>query len=468
MTILSSGELALQDAGTNPSGQPEYLSTTLNSGSTSLTLRHPVKTQENSDIFYNVDNTLTGTIYGFKTAQTTSYSGSSRYARGFDDTNMAVTGSFGQILGSGFLDNSDWLGTTPAFSFNETWWTTKGTFGVTLGVDSGSLGSLSTSSYTGGGSTGTLEVHHFGWFNNSSNTYPNGTNSSTIGSQVLNTQEEGNWIMLCLKSTSVSAYPPQTDDSFYSVIINGQEYLRTNATHSGIHSIPASRDSTTSSGTGYYRVWLWSGSITDANLTSIGTTGNKTFKLTSAATTTLNNGIAEEFRGADSADVKMSDYYKDDLHVTAGIPTSGEISFSDFLGKTYASPSVATSFTGGGTGGKLQRKGYAPSLFSIGSNLSPTSQDAFGANVDLQYCYASDNTMRVTIMYDINSGTVDTTSWSTLTISRSGYTSFTISRSALSTNTVSSGNYYITQASNSLTNTQFQMLGGGTVTLTFT
>ena len=129
---------------------------------------------------------------------------------------------------------------------------------------------------------------------------------------------------------------------------------------------------------------------------------------------------------------------------------------------------MATSFTGGSTGAKLQRKGYAPSLFSIGSNLSPTSQDAFGANVDLQYCYASDNTMRVTIMYDINSGTVDTTSWSTLTISRSRYTSFTISRSALSTNTVSSGNYYITQASNSLTNTQFQMLGGGTVTITFT
>ena len=101
-------------------------------------------------------------------------------------------------------------------------------------------------------------------------------------------------------------------------------------------------------------------------MTSIGTTGNKTFKLTSAATTTLNNGIAEEFGGADSSNVAISDYYKDDLHVTAGIPTSGEIKFSDFLGKSYAAPSVATSFTGGSTGAKLQRKGYAPSLFSLG------------------------------------------------------------------------------------------------------
>ena len=95
-------------------------------------------------------------------------------------------------------------------------------------------------------------------------------------------------------------------------------------------------------------------------------------------------------------------------------------------------------------------------------------KDAFGANVDLRDCYSQDNNYRLNIMYDINSGTVDTTSWSTLTVSRSGYTSFTISRSSLSTNAVTVGNYYMTTPSNTLTSTQFYMISGGTVTLTFT
>lgn len=57
---------------------------------------------------------------------------------------------------------------------------------------------------------------------------------------------------------------------------------------------------------------------------------------------TYKTGIAEEMTGADSENVKMSEYYKDGgLHKTTGIPTSGQIKFSDFFGKTFVSPHLS-------------------------------------------------------------------------------------------------------------------------------
>ena len=334
MALVSSGNQILLKgtSDTNPTGQSFYLDTTITSASTSCSVRGFTRTQEGSDVFYGTETTLTGTVYGFKTAQTSTYSGSARLARGFDDTNPSLNGS--QVLGSGFFDNIDWFGTNPHGPFNDTWWTSRGVVGIVLGVDSGSLGSIGTQSYTGGGSAGTLEVHHFGWFNNASSTYPNGTSSSTIGDQVLDTQQEGNWIMLTLKSTSAS--PPASDDSFYSVIINGQEFLRSDAATTS-QSSSASYDSNVSSGTHYYRTWRWDASdVTDSDLSAIGTTGSKSFKLSQGASSTLNTGISEEMSGGtDSDPIEFSDYYKDaDFHATTGIPTSGEIKFSDFYGKT--------------------------------------------------------------------------------------------------------------------------------------
>lgn len=332
MALVSSGnQLALKDAGTNPTGQALYLDTTITSASTLCTVRGFTKTTEGSDVFYGTTTTLTGTVYGFKTAQTSSYSGSARLARGFDDTNPQLNGS--QVLGSGFFDNIDWFGSSPAQGFNDTWWTSRGVVGIILGVDSGSLGSIGTQSYTGGGSAGTLEVHHFGWFNNNSNTYPNGTSSSTVGDQVLDTQQEGNWIMFTLKHDTAS--PPNSDDSFYSVIINGQEFTRASAATTS-QSSNALYDSNVSSGTDYYRTWLWSADdVTDSDLTAIGTTGSKSFKITQGASSTLNNGIQEEMGPDDTNPIEFSDYYKGgSFHNTTGIPESGELQFSDFYGKT--------------------------------------------------------------------------------------------------------------------------------------
>lgn len=334
MALVSSGNQILLKgtSDTNPTGQSFYLDTTITSASTSCSVRGFTKTTEGSDVFYGTETTLTGTVYGFKTSQTSTYSGTARLARGFDDTNPQLNGS--QVLGSGFFDNIDWFGTDPSGPFNEDWWTSRGVVGIVLGVDSGSLGSIGTQSYTGGGSAGTLEVHHFGWFDNASSTYPNGTSGSTVGDQVLDTTEEGNWIMLTLKSTTAS--PPASDDSFYSVIINGQEFLRSAAATTS-QSSSAAYDSNVSSGTHYYRTWRWDADdVLNSDLSAIGTTGSKTFKLSQGASSTLNTGISEEMSGGTDTDpIEFSDYYKDaDFHATTGIPTSGELSFSDFYGKT--------------------------------------------------------------------------------------------------------------------------------------
>ena len=335
MALVSSGNQILLKgtSDTNPTGQSFYLDTTITSGSTNCDVIAFTRVQEGSDVFYGLETTLDGIVYGFKTSQTTAASGISRLPRGFDDTNPRLSGS--GVHGSGFFDNIDWFGSAPTTFTGETWWTTRGVVGITLGVDSGALGSISTQSYTGGGSVGTLEVHHFGWFNNGSNSYPNGTSSSTVGDQVLDTQAEGNWIMLTLKNTAAS--PPNSNDSFYSVIINGQEFLRSDAATTS-QSASGQYDSNVPSGqTHYYRTWRWDAAdVTDSDLSAIGTTGSKSFKLSQNASSTLNTGISEEMSGSTDTDpIEFSDYYKDgDFHATAGIPTSGEIKFSDFYGKT--------------------------------------------------------------------------------------------------------------------------------------
>lgn len=343
MTIVSSGTLAVQDAGTNTSAIPYYLETNITPGSTSFSYRAGSKTVEGPETFYGIVTTVGGTLYGYKTAQTSNVPGGGRFGRGFDDTNFSNTNGVVRGSGSPFIDG--WLGTNP---YNEpgnvSWHTALGVVGVHLGSDSAALGSMTTSSFTGGDDN-TYEIHHLGWMNNSAANYPDGS--------VLDTEAEGNFIMMTLKSSS--ATPPNTNDSFYSILINGQEYLRTDA-HTETQNISSTYDSTTSSGTGYYREWIWYGSdVTDSDLTSIGqNTTSKTFKIKASGTAvSVNNGIAEEFGGNDSDDVKMSDYYKDGVYVSSSvtstsIPTSGEIKVSDFYGSTYVPAPVVhhtTTFT---------------------------------------------------------------------------------------------------------------------------
>jgi len=94
-------------------------------------------------------------------------------------------------------------------------------------------------------------------------------------------------------------------------------------------------------------VWIWELTLSQRNSAGSGT-GTKTFQLIETSGT--NNGIAEEFGGDNAgggAPVAMSEYYKGGSfvtsNVTASIPTSGEIAFSDFYGATYAAGSFHTT-----------------------------------------------------------------------------------------------------------------------------
>ena len=441
MAIISSGQLALQDAGTNASGASYYLETNMSSGSTALTIRVGTRTIENSDVFYGFDSTLSGTIYGYKTSQT-SNSGTGRIGRGFDDTNFSVTYS-GGVQGSGFLGDPDWFDINgPEFGGSgESWFPSRNVSGVHLGSDSAALGSITTDSFTGGDGN-TYEIHHIGWFNNASNTYPNGS--------VLDTQAEGNWLMFTLKGTSTN--PPNTDDSFYSIEINGQEYLRSDVTETTTTNSSASVDS---NGAGYYREWLWSaGQISDSELTSIGTTGSRTFKVKSAASVTLNNGVAEEFGGADSSDVKLSDYYKTPgagafAHNTTGIPTSGEIKFSDFLAKTKVdiittihTTTWTSAYTTGG--GYFYASGYLASGAIPNASMTDTTISSFQShsNAVISALYNFNNTITFSVATNGSAKTWTNSGWTTLKVwtgqsNNSGTPTFTMNRSA-ATFTVSS------------------------------
>ena len=411
MTIISSGELALQNAGTNPSETVDnkLLDTTMTTGLDSfLQIR---QRNEVGDGTYSNVLMWQGDLYGFN-QMASNFSSSYIHQRWSMNTALGIQGEL-----RGYSSQS-------------------------------TLGSLGSTTYSDNSSVNrTIRFLLWGL----PDAAPSPNNNTRIfgfalaGSSVTNTDNTFEKIKITTNGGTVVTI--DRDDLAYDAYENGNSWWEWHGTSGTVYNAITSLG-TPSSGTSY-----------DVEIIS-GTT-----------TTTNNNGIAEEFGGADSSNVALSDYYKGDLHDTTGIPTSGEIKFSDFLGKTYEPVSTITSFTGGGSGGKLQKKGFAVSgelNQAFGSNLSPATQDAFGANVDLRYCYIADNTMNLRIKYDINSGTVNTTSWSTLTISRSGYTNITISRTSLTSNAVASGNYYITTGNNSMSNTQMSMLGGGTVTLTFT
>lgn len=116
--------------------------------------------------------------------------------------------------------------------------------------------------------------------------------------------------------------------------------------------------------------WYWYGSSGTmyTNVGNLGTPSNSgyTLKVISGSTTqTNNNGIAEEMGGADSSNVKLSDYYSPGTYIgsgLSGVPSSGEIKFSDFYGKTHIGFSMANgtfdNYYGQPAGSYLLQSGF--------------------------------------------------------------------------------------------------------------
>jgi len=210
--------------------------------------------------------------------------------------------------------------------------------------------------------------------------------------------------------------------------------------------------------------WYWSGTsgTMNTNVTNLGQPNSSSYTLkvySGTITTTPNNGIAEEFDGDDSSDVKLSDYYAGGIYTpsgTTGIPTSGQIKFSDFYG---TSKIITNAYSATGTSsywgkGSRQRIGrvltsyYVGGAQGSGGTPSPLSTDGFGLSLTCQtaawYEGAASGTTGFRWEATSSSSTgANTTWWNKVTISRSGQTDVVLLRSAATTNAHSNYRYSI-------------------------
>ena len=427
MTLLSSGPIGLKDAGTNPSSSTK-LSTTISVGSNSIDCYQVSRRQQYEQGFsyyiYSADKIIDGTLYGFGAATD----------RTMTDTNPTSGAPVGNLIGFSNSIHMSLQSSTYAPQYYST-------FGQKLGWESSvanstQVGSMGSTTFTDDNGD-TQTIRDVVWLEN--------TDSDT--------GNNGNLLVFSLEGAQVNA-----DTTFVSITINGNTFTRSSATHVLQYG---------------NATWYWT--PTDAQCSSMGTSGSKSFTVT-GNTITFNNGIWEEMgqNPTDSNPINFSHYYKGGTqHNTTGIPTSGQIKFSDFHGKTFKANAVDFSFTGGSINyGKIgSTHGYdeSPSntLRATGSNLSPTQDTVANATLS-PYAFATYGPGgSFSWTNDIISGTVSTTGWSTLTLSKSGSNDIVFNRSSATTNFVQSGIYYVawtSAAHGHATSVLENMLGSGTVT----
>jgi len=281
MTIISSGQLALQNAGTNPSEtvDDKLLDTTMTTGLDALlTIR---QRNEIDDGVYSNVLMWQGDLYGFN--QTASnFSSSYIHDRWPMNTALGIQGE-----GRGYSSQS-------------------------------AFGSLGSNTYSDKSSV-SRTVRFLLWGLPDSAPSPN-TNTRIFGfalsgSSVTNT--DNTFEKIKITTNGGTAVTIDRNDLSYDSNENGNSWWEWHGTSGTVYNAITSLG-TPSSGTSY-----------DVEIIS-GTT-----------TTTSNNGIAEEMGGADSSDVRLSDYYRngDLIGNVTGIPEEGsppaQIKFSDFYGKTF-------------------------------------------------------------------------------------------------------------------------------------
>lgn len=208
--------------------------------------------------------------------------------------------------------------------------------------------------------------------------------------------------------------------------------------------------------------WQWNGTSASStmynNVGSLGTPSastSYTVKIISGTTTTtLNTGISEEMSGGTDTDpIEFSDYYKDGIyHATTGIPTSGEIKFSDFYGKTRAQAVTAimsATMTNGHDSGQYHYSNGFSGTSSIGSASGTSLSGTVGGQTG---CIMSTllNTNGILYFQYIKSGfsgSFTNTGWTTLKVylgqnNNSGTADLTLARTAFSFSSSNGIAYY--------------------------
>jgi len=401
MTLLASGTLALQDAGTNTT-------TTTPSSLESDTLTRGQDGYVDVRTLYELpggDNF--GTVIEWK-GQVGGYQSGSNVG------NRWMSGAAFNILTS-LIDslptsNGVRQGSPPTFT----------------GEPTSTFGSIGGIYYTDANSnTRTIRAIIFG--NPSASPSPNNTR---------------HWVIFVLAGTSV----PNTDNTFKSLKLTGSGTTYT-FTRSSAHYSSSSNGAT---------AWAWEYNSTTSNngIDSMYTSGTSGFEIMGPdATVTVNNGIAEEFGGADSSNVALSDYYRTPggtLHNTTGIPTSGQIKFSDFLGKTKVDIQTAIM-------GASMTAGFSSSQYHQSSGFNSTQGSASGTNLSGTVlgqtgviCSQAMNTNGTMYLQFIKSGftgTFSNTGWTSVNFyldqhTNSGTPDLTISRSNMTFSSSSGYAYY--------------------------
>jgi hypothetical protein len=383
MTLISSGALGLKDAGTNPSS-----SVLLDTGYNSLSFGADSSWAQYRRIFESEPGF--SSYFGQQITDGTAYYYRRSTSAAARKTYVSFTSSSGYNSPI-FTEAWDYMGAAPygAWSGNDL---------ALNSSTSSTVGSLGTSTYTD--ASGTLRtINDIGYLKNTSS-FSNGGYSQNTGNQF--------WF-------SLSGNVPNTDNAFYQLTTydnsgNGLIHTRSGASYD--------YDGTQS-------VWTWD-NISDTNMDfgNVRTSSTRIYIIRSG-TTTFTNGIAEEMSGnTNTNNVAMSSYYKGGTyHNTPGIPTSGQIEFSDFYGKTrvgtgvhsqalahtYSNSQYFTSSTHAASS-NFTFQGYTTRLSALaqfsGQSLTVTFQAQSGSPI---YTNSGWTTIKVWKGQSNNSGSPDAT-----------------------------------------------------------
>lgn len=369
MTLISSGALGLKDAGPNPSS-----SVLLDTGYNSLSFGADSSWAQYRRIFESEPGF--SSYFAYQITDGTAYYYRRSTSAAARKTYVAFTSSSGYTSPI-FTEAWDYMGAAPygAWSGNDL---------ALNSSTSSTVGSLGTSTYTD--ASGTLRtINDIGYLKNTS-TFSSGGYSQNTGNQF--------WF-------SLAGNVPNTNNAFYQLTTydnsgNGLIHTRSGASYD--------YDGTQS-------VWTWD-NISDTNMDfgNVRTSSTRIYIIRSG-TTTFTNGIAEEMSGnTNTNNVAMSSYYKGGTyHNTPGIPTSGQIEFSDFYGKTRV---------GTGIHSQALAHTYTSSQYVTSSSHAASSNFTFQGYTSRLSMLAQFNGQSITVTFQAQSGSPIYTNsgWTTIKV----------------------------------------------------
>lgn len=397
MTLISSGALALKDYGSNPSSSV-LLDTGYNSlsfGSDSSWAQYRRTTESEPGFTFYVPVQITdGTAYYYR-------SSTSAAAR----KTFVSFGSSSGYTSPIFTEAWDYMGaaSTGNWSSNDL---------ALNSSTSSTVGSLGSRTYTDVSST-LRTINDIGYLKNTSN-FSNGSYSQNTGNQF--------WF-------SLAGNVPNNDNAFYQI---------TTYDNSG-NGIINTRSGATYDYDGTQSVWTWD-NISDATMDfgNVRTASTRIYIIRSGSTT-LNNGISEEMSGGtDSNPINFSDYYKGGTyHNTTGIPTSGQMEFSDFYGKTRV---------GTGIHSQALTHAYTSSQYFTSSTHGASSNFTFQGYTSRLSALANFSATSLTVTFQAQSGSPIYTNsgWSTIKVwkgqsNNSGSPDATLNRSSMTFSPANNG-----------------------------